>query len=101
MNGLQREKNEEVGENVVLRVATTMSYNAYYVKAGGQHMVLPHYYAEYVTGDIVLSKEYSEYVWVPTVDLDAFGPKVENIPEIVAWTVRIREILKDEDFTEI
>jgi hypothetical protein len=46
-------------------------------------MILPHYYAIYQAGDIVLSEEYSEYNWVPITELKEFEPKIMSIPASV------------------
>ena len=51
-------------------------------------MVLPHTAGIYLSGDIHLSDEYSEYQWVPIAELENFEPKIENIPQLVAWAIK-------------
>src|SRR5690349_3214273 len=65
LEGLRREKNEEIGEDVKLNVLTLFSINGMYLKKDGNSMILPYYYAEYQEGEINLNaEEYSEYKWV-------------------------------------
>ena len=42
-------------------------------------MVLPHYYARFIGGEITLNDEYSEYRWVNLRELDRFEPKIETV----------------------
>jgi hypothetical protein len=61
-------------------------------------MVIPHYLGVYKEGDVDLNtKEYSEYAWVAVADLDAFEPKIKNIPDMVRQVLRLKEVFKDED----
>ncbi len=52
-------------------------------KKDGNAMILPHYLAIHVEGDIVLNDEYSEYRWAPLEDISSCTPQIPNIPEIV------------------
>lgn len=99
--GLRREKTEEVGKGVQLSICPYISYNVLYIKQSGQHMILPHYYAEYQGGEIVLSDEYDDFQWVSLGDLESFTPRVENIPEMVEWAKRLKSITKPQDFVTI
>lgn len=100
--GLKREKDEEVGEAFRVRVYLGATNNVLYRKKDGNAMILPHYVAQYVGGDVALNHdEYADYAWVPVDELAAFSPKVENIPDSVAWASRLRQMLQPEDFTEI
>jgi ADP-ribose pyrophosphatase YjhB (NUDIX family) len=101
VNGLKREKTEELGKAVHIKICPFASFNVYFVKHNGQHMILPHYYAEYVKGKIQLSDEYSDFRWIPTQQLASFTPKIENIIEIANWAQRVRTILGPKDFVEI
>ena len=83
IEGLKREKDEEIGERCRVDLYSTFSINLFYTKADGNKMILPHYYAVFLGGEIVLSDEYSEYKWVPVNKLDDFEPKVPNIPDVV------------------
>lgn len=101
--GIQREKNEEIGESAKVKVCWTMScYQAWFQKASGQALVLPHHVAVFQGGDIQLNPdEYAEYKWVPLAELDAFEPKIANIPGAVLAAQRLLAILQPDDFTSI
>jgi ADP-ribose pyrophosphatase YjhB (NUDIX family) len=99
--GLRREKDEEIGATARLMVQPTISYNVHFIKKNGQAMILPHYFAVYNGGQINLSDEYSEYKWVPLVELESFEPKIENIPHVVREVLKIASLARGEDFVEI
>lgn len=99
--GIKREKDEEIGLNVVVRICPTISYNVYFVKSNGSHMVLPHYYAEYVSGEIQLSDEYEEYKWITVKDLENFSPKISTIPAAVEWALRVKKMISSSDLITI
>lgn len=101
VEGLLREKCEEIGTTARIRICPSLSYNVHFVKKDGSTMILPHYYAEYIEGAIVLSEEYSDFQWVPLAELPAFEPKIENIPEVLEWMWRLKAMLKPADFVEI
>lgn len=83
--GMQREKTEEIGGTVRLNVLPDETYNLLFRKRDGNSMVLPHIPALYVSGEIRLSDEYSEYRWVPVAELEAFEPKIGNVPRLARW----------------
>ena len=58
LGGLQREKDEELGKEFKVSVCPTISYNVYFIKKSGQHMIVPHFVAKYMSGQVVLSEEY-------------------------------------------
>lgn len=93
--GLKREKNEEIGESVQVSICPTFSYNVHFIKADGQSMILPHYYAEYVSGEVKLSSEYSDYQWVSIKELATFKPKIENIPQVVSEVLKLRSVIDE------
>ncbi len=99
--GLQREKDEEVGKEVKIRVCPILSYNAYFLKKDGSVMVLPHYYAIYQEGGIVLNEEYSDYKWVNLDELHTFEPKIETIEDAVQWALKIKTVVAAEHFVTI
>lgn len=99
--GLQREKNEEIGTDIKIKICPTVSYNTYFTKKDGSAMVLPHYIAVHESGEVVLNEEYSDYMWVTLTELSTFGPKISNIDPITAWAVRIKTVLNAEDFVVI
>jgi len=100
--GLQREKNEEIGETASVRVYTDSTHNVLFRKADGSSVILPHYLAQFRGGDIVLNlAEYSEFRWVHLEDLPSFEPKIENISEMVTWALGIKQSVKLADFVEI
>jgi NADH pyrophosphatase NudC (nudix superfamily) len=102
LEGLRREKGEEVGEAVRVRVYLGATQNFLYYKQDGSAMILPHYLAQYVGGDIRLNlEEYSECRWVPIGELSTFEPKIENIPACVSWAQKLLKFAEAQDFTEI
>ncbi len=95
---MQREKNEEVGKNFKIKLYHEFSNNLLFVKKSGDHIILPHYFAKYLEGDIKLNEEYSEYKWVTIENLDDFEPKIEDIPKSVNKLLKLYKIIADEDF---
>lgn len=97
VEGLKREKDEEVGNEFKVRIFPTCSTNIFFVKNDGSRMILPHYYAVHEEGEIELNKEYSEYTWVPLAEVGSFEPKIPNIPEILAKFEVIKNVLSDTE----
>lgn len=103
LNGIKREKTEEIGAEAKVKICWTMScYQAWFQKSNGMTMVLPHHVGIYEGGDIKLnSNEYAEYRWVPIAELSSLEPKVENVPEAVQAAQRLLAMLTHDDFTEV
>ena len=99
--GLKREKNEEVGPSFKIRIYPIYSVNHYFVKKDGSHMILPHYYAIYESGNMRLNEEYSEYKWIPVIELDTFEPKIPTIPAVVKHLLRISDSFLENEFEVI
>ena len=100
--GVQREKNEEIGEAAKLKLFTGMTRNYLYRKSDGGNMILPHYLAHFQGGEITLNpEEYSEYRWVPISELANFEPKIENIPEAVQWALEIKPNVNKAELVDI
>lgn len=99
--GLKREKNEEIGTGLKIKVAPYISWNVYFVKSDGTHMILPHHYAVYQSGDIKLNDEYDDYKWVKVSDIAAFSPKIANIPEAIKQVLQFKAHLSEDDFVSI
>ena len=99
--GLQREKNEEVGEKFKIEIYPLFTINHLFVKKSGDFMVLPHFYARHIEGDIVLNGEYSDFQWVILDKLINFEPKIADIPDIVNKLLELKKIIKDEDLVII
>lgn len=100
--GLQREKNEEIGELAKLKVCYMMScYQVWYTKKNGNSMVLPHHIAIYQGGDIKLNpNEYDDYKWVALEDVGAYD-QIATTPLAVQAALRYLPMLSDDDFVEI
>lgn len=96
--GIQREKNEEVGTNFKIKLYPTFNSMAYFVKKDGSYMVLPHYYAQFLNGEIKLSDEYADFKWIPINELNNFEPKIPNIFPIVQELLKLTSIIKDNDY---
>lgn len=83
--GMKREKDEEIGGGVKIQVLPDETYNLLFRKKDGNSMIIPHIAGIYVSGDIRLNDEYSEYAWVSIAALDTFEPKIATIPAVVSW----------------
>jgi NUDIX domain len=101
VQGLQREKNEEIGPAARIAVVTGISLNEYFIKSNGQAMVLPHYYARFLGGEITINEEYSEYKWIAVNEIDDFEPKIETVSRIVRSIQKIEKIAAREDYLEL
>lgn len=101
LEGMKREKDEEIGQAAKIKIVPTESYNVLFRKKDGSSMIIPHIAGIYVSGDIVVSDEYSQYKWVALLDLPAFEPKLDNIPIITAWAVQRLTATKDSGFAVI
>lgn len=88
LDGMKREKDEEIGEHAIIKVLDQETLNILYRKKDGDSVIIAHVAAVYVSGDIELSDEYSDYQWVALTELEAFGPKVPNITKITNWAVK-------------
>lgn len=101
LQGLTREKNEEIGPEARVAVYPQATHNIYFVKKDCSAMVLPHYYAEYRGGEINLNEEYSDYKWVNLDKLAQFEPKIETIEPIVGWALKLQKIIEPRDLVTI
>jgi len=101
IEGLRREKAEEVGSEFIIDLYPVYNVMKFFVKKDGNYMVLPHFYARHVRGGVKLSPEYSGYKWVPISKLQSFEPKIPNIPEVVGRLLQIVPLIKKEDLVEI
>ncbi len=101
VEGMRREKNEEIGIDCKIELYPVYNTSNYFVKKDGNFMVLPHYYARYLGGEIKLNDEYSEFRWVDIGDLENFDPKIPNIPEYVNRLLALVPLMKEENFIQI
>lgn len=83
--GMKREKTEEIGPKAVVKLLPNETNNILFRKKDGSSMVLPHVAGVYVSGDIELNEEYSEYKWVPLIELESFEPKINTTPAMTRW----------------
>lgn len=100
IEGMRREKGEEIGNNCKIKIYPLFSTNNYFIKKDGNHMILPHYYAQFVKGEINLNSEYSEYKWVPVHELENFEPKIPNIPEYAKRLLTLIPLINSADMIE-
>lgn len=101
IEGLRREKNEELGADFTIEVLSWASINFLFQKQDGNSVILPHYYARYISGEIKLSDEYSEYRWVELDELSSFQPLITNIPDAARDLYRLQLSAQAEDFEMI
>ncbi len=98
--GMKREKDEEIGRDAKVAILPKETYNLLFRKRDGNSMILPHVAGLFISGDINLNEEYSDYKWVPIVKLNDFEPKIENIPELTNWALG-KLSSPSQDFVEI
>jgi 8-oxo-dGTP pyrophosphatase MutT (NUDIX family) len=98
IDGMQREKNEEIGREAKIKLYPTFSTNVRFVKKDGNIMILPHYFSILIEGRIALNEEYSEYKWVNISELESFEPKVEGITQIVEALKRLIPLIEEEEY---
>lgn len=101
LDGLQREKNEEVGKHFKIEICPFFSTSLLFTKKTSESMVLPHYYARHIKGTIQLGAEYSDYRWVAIDDLEKFEPKIPTIPDVVKNVLRLKRCLSSNDLVQI
>lgn len=101
IDGLRREKEEEIGRRAIVLVAPHISYNVLYRKKNGSSMVLPHVYGRYEGGEIDLNEEYSDYKWVDPTELEDFGPKIDTVEDAVKCVQSIKRIVTESDLVRI
>lgn len=101
IEGIRREKNEEVGEGFFVRLLPHHSVDTLFIKKDGSRMILPHFYAEHARGDIALSDEYSEFQWVGLNELADFAPMIENVRWIGPLLQRAGLNATPNEFVEI
>ena len=101
LEGLKREKNEEIGENIKIKIWSIFNTMNYFVKKDGSFMILPHYYARYESGEVQLNDEYEDYKWVEIEKLAEFEPKIPTVEPMIKNLLRLVEIIKEEELIEI
>lgn len=101
IEGLKREKDEEVGEEFKVKIYPTFNLNVLFRKQDGKSMILPHYLAFHQFGEIVLNEEYSEFKWVEIENLEEFEPKIPNIAKMVEELLRLGKIAEENEFVLI
>ena len=98
VEGLKREKDEEVGESFKVLLYSTFSSNLLFRKKDGNSMILPHYLAIHKEGSIELNEEYSEFKWVEISKLNDFEPKIPSIPKSVEEMLRLEKNSTEKEF---
>ncbi|KKU15084.1 hypothetical protein A3I34_02500 [Candidatus Jorgensenbacteria bacterium RIFCSPLOWO2_02_FULL_45_12] len=101
IHGLQREKNEEVGEEFKIEIYPFFTTNAIFKKKSLELMILPHYYARHLGGEIKLNEEYSDFQWVAVKDLKTFEPKIPTIPDMVDRILKLVRLISPEELVQI
>lgn len=99
--GMKREKDEEVGVDFKIKLYPVFNSVVYFHKKDGSSMILPHYYAEHVMGEVKLNEEYSEYKWVLLDEIKNFEPKIATIPGMIDNLLRLKPLMKEEEFVII
>ena len=70
-----------------------------FTKKDGNYMLLPHYYAQFLGGEIELNQnEYSDFKWVFINELANFEPKIPSVIPIIKQLLQIIPIIKESEF---
>ena len=101
IEGIKREKNEEVGEGFRIKIYPIYNVLKYFEKKDGNKMILPHFYARYVKGEVNLNSEYSDIKWVSLTDLKSFEPKIPSVLDVVERLLKIIPLVDEKDLIEI
>lgn len=101
IQGLTREKNEELSPAFKIKILTTFTNNILFRKKNGKAMILPYYLAIHEDGEVTINEEYSEHKWIEIENLEEFQPRMPNIPEVTKTMQRLLEISEKEDFVLI
>jgi len=101
LDGLRREKNEEVGEDFKVKIFLTFTHNVLFRKKNGNSMILPHYLAIHESGEINLGEEYSEFKWVEIDKLSKFEPKIPKIDLMVSLMNKLNSVSEESEFVLI
>jgi 8-oxo-dGTP pyrophosphatase MutT (NUDIX family) len=99
--GMQREKNEEIGVKAKVAVYPQETFNILFRKKDGNSMILPHIAGVFISGEIELNEEYSEYAWVSLTELHSFEPKIAGVEELALWAAKKVSTVSKNDFVEI
>ena len=95
IESLRREKNEEVGKDFKIEVFPFFTINVSFIKKDGNSMILPHFYAIYLDGDVQLNEEYSEFKWVRLDEISDFEPKINTIPDVLDKLAILKKVLSE------
>lgn len=98
LEGLKREKDEEVGSDFKIKIYPDFSTNVLFRKQDGNFMILPHYFAIYESGKIILNEEYSEFAWVNLDRIENFEPKIPGISDILRKFELVKNAIKKTKF---
>lgn len=97
IEGIKRERDEEVGSNFKIKLFPTYIITKEYLKKDGSYMILPHYLCIHQEGEIELNEEYSEYKWINLDELESHENLIENIPELTLKMRKEFEIINQLD----
>jgi ADP-ribose pyrophosphatase YjhB (NUDIX family) len=101
IEGLRREKTEEIGPDARVAVLGSYSIHVEFTKADGGCVILPHFLADWQGGTIELSDEYSEHRWVPRGELSDMTGVVPDVADICSRLDRLRSIATPDDWVTI
>lgn len=102
IDAIKLEKDEEVGKGFHISLYPTFYLPVLFRKKDGHAMIVPHYFALYINGEVVLnSEEYSEYTWVKISTLNSFEPKIADIPGITKQLLHLKTIMKKGEFVTV
>jgi len=101
VDSLKREKDEEIGEDVKIKVFTDFCADFLFVRDTGKPIVMSFYFGIYENGEINLNDEHLEYKWVEIDELSKFEPKIFDTEKRVKEILRLDKIIKEENLVLI
>jgi len=96
LESLKREKDEEVGKDFKVGIYQGFTTQDFFIKKSGHRMVLPHYYAVHISGDIQLNEEYDDYKWVSVNNLDECKNRIPTIDNVVEKLLVLKDKMQIE-----
>ena len=101
LDSLKREKDEEIGEDVKIKVFLNFCENFFFIRESGKPIMMSFYFGVYEDGKINLNDEHLEYKWVKIDELKEFEPKIFDIEEKAKKMLKLDKIIREEDLVLI
>lgn len=93
LEGMYREKCEEIGENNIISIYLDLVHHELFIKKSGDVMILPHYICIFEEGEIELNEEYSNYEWFDVGSINEVENVIPTVVTIVEKFLNFKDIL--------